>query len=189
MIGMEGLKRMLRPLHNRIALALGRGILKLVNNVGGTQRIQMTAMAGETLNDIERFQEYGFETYPKAEAEVFAAFIAGNREKGVALCVHDRRYRPKDGAEGDVIVYTFRDKTVTHRIHFVADTGEILVLGSALKLGGASTDTFRKLIDERFKVLFDAHVHSGVVAGVVSSGPPTVPLNLTINATATTKGA
>jgi hypothetical protein len=187
MIGMAGLKRLLRPLQNKIALALGRGILKLVDNAGNTQRIQMTAMAGETLNAMERLQEYGFETYPKTEAEVFAAFIAGNREKGVALCVHDRRYRPTDLAEGDVVLYTFRDNTITHRIHFVAATGEVLMLGTSLKLGALSTDVFRKLIDERFKVLYDAHVHPDPVAG--NTGPPAVALDLAANATITTKGA
>jgi hypothetical protein len=187
MISMAGLKRILRPLQNKIALALGRGILKLVNNAENTQRIQMTAMAGETLNSMERFQEYGFESYPLVDAEVFAAFIAGNREKGVVLCIHDRRYRPKDLNIGDSAAYTYRDKTITHRIHFVATTGEIFMLGTSLKLGALSTDVFRRLIDERFKVLYDAHTHPDPVAG--NTGPPNIGLDLAANATITTKGA
>ena len=109
-------KRLIQPLKNKIFLSLGRAVLKLVDNSQKTQNIQVLALADETISDIERFQEYGFETYPLTEAEVFIAFLNGNRDHGIALCTHDRRYRPTDLSEGEVCFYTDEDTTIPFRI-------------------------------------------------------------------------
>ncbi len=116
-LALPDFRRLIRPITNKIFLLLGRAVLELIEKSDeGTQRIQATALANETISNIERFQEYGFETYPVAGAEVFINFLNGNRDHGIALCVHDSRYRPTYLEEGDVCLYTFRDKTVTHRI-------------------------------------------------------------------------
>ena len=113
---LDDFKRLVRPIKNKIFLLLGRAVLKLVTNANATQKIQVVALADETISDIERFQEYGFETYPFAEAEVFIGFLNGNRDHGIALCVHDGRYRPTDLTEGEVVVYTDEDATTPFRI-------------------------------------------------------------------------
>ena len=124
-MNLNDFKRLIRPLQNKIFLLLGRAILKAIDNSEGTQKIQVIALSGETITGMERFQEYGFETYPFTEAEVAAIFLNGNRSHGIALCVHDRRYRPKDLVEGEVAVYTDEDVTTPfrmqmkrNRIHF-----------------------------------------------------------------------
>ena len=132
-MNLADLKRLMAPLGRKVFLLLGRAILNAVNNSENTQKIQITALDGETISDMERFQEYGFETYPVSNSEVFAVFLNGNRDHGVALCVHDRRYRPKDLSEGDVALYTYRDKTVAHRIHLKSD-GEIEIFGTDLNV-------------------------------------------------------
>ena len=106
MESMKVLERILRPLRQRINLIIGRAILAAVANSGKTQRLQLDLMAGEVSTGVERFEEYGFESYPEAGAEAVAVFLAGNREHGIVLCVHDRRYRPTDLAEGDTQIYT-----------------------------------------------------------------------------------
>lgn len=112
-------KRLIEPIKRKIFLSLGRAILKAINNSEGTQKIQVIALSGETITDIERFQEYGFETYPFIDAEAFAAFLNGNRDHGIVLCVHDRRYRPTDLVEGEICNYTDEDQeSGGHRIHF-----------------------------------------------------------------------
>ena len=47
----------------------------------------------------------------------------------------------------------------------------------------------RRFIDERFRELFNAHVHSGVQTGGGNSGPPTTTLELANHATDTARGA
>ena len=115
-MNLNDFKRLIRPLQNKIFLLLGRAILKAIDNSEGTQKIQVIALSGETITGMERFQEYGFETYPFTEAEVAAFFLNGNRSHGIALCVHDRRYRPKDLSEGEVALYTYEDATTPFRI-------------------------------------------------------------------------
>ncbi len=103
-------RRLIRPITNKIFLLLGRAVLELIEkNDKGTQKIQVTALANETISDIERFQEYGLETYPKTGAEVFVAFLNGNRDHGIALCVHDSRHRPINLAKGEVCLYSDED--------------------------------------------------------------------------------
>jgi len=112
-MNLDDFKRLVRPIKNRIFLMLGRAILKAIENSGDRQRYQVIALADETISDIERFQEYGFETYPWEEAEVFIGFLNGNRDHGIALCVHDGRYRPEDLSQGDVRVYDYRGNKIT----------------------------------------------------------------------------
>ncbi len=120
MIGLPDFKRLIKPITNKIFLLLGRAILELVTNADGTnliaQKVQVTALADETISDMERFQEYGFETYPRTGAEVFIGFLNGNRDHGIALCVHDTRYRPLDLSEGEVCIYSDEDKADPMRI-------------------------------------------------------------------------
>lgn len=111
-------KRLIAPIQKKIFLLLGRAILTAVNNEEGTQKIQITVMNNETITDVERFQEYGLETYPLIDAEAFSIFLNGNRDHGIVLCVHDRRYRPKDLVKGEVALYTDEDQLDgKHRAH------------------------------------------------------------------------
>ncbi len=128
----KDLQRFLLPIRRRIQLMIGRCVLKAINNSENTQKIQVVALNGENITDMERYQEYGFEAYPFAEAEALSTFINGNRDLGICICVHDKRYRPKDLSEGDVAVYTYQDKTSSdHRIQLKANK-EIDILGDTI---------------------------------------------------------
>jgi len=118
-MNLNDFKRLIQPLRNKIFLLLGRAVLEAVKNTELTQKIQITALNEEVISDMERFQEYGFETYPLEGSEVVAVFLNGNRDHGIAICVHNRDYRPKDLVEGEVAVYTDEDgETDGHRAHF-----------------------------------------------------------------------
>jgi len=106
--------KFLISIKSKIYLIIGRAILTAVKNSEKTQKIQVTLLKDETVTDIERFQEYGFEAYPlTGSAESVIAFINGNRDQGIALCVHDREYRPDDLSEGDVRHYDYRGNKIT----------------------------------------------------------------------------
>ena len=128
MESMKVLERILRPLRQRISLIVGRAILAAVANSGKTQRLQLDLMAGEVSTGVERFEEYGFESYPEAGAEAAAVFLAGNREHGIVLCVHDRRYRPTDLEEGDAQIYTKWGKSGGgHRVWLRRIDGKVVI--------------------------------------------------------------
>jgi len=115
-MNLQDLKRLIRPITNKIFLLLGRAVLKAIDNSEDTQKIQVIALKDETISEIERFQEYGFEGYPFVDAEAFIGFLNGNRDHGIALVVHDGRYRPTDLTEGEVAIYTDEDVTAPFRI-------------------------------------------------------------------------
>lgn len=97
---------LVNSIRKKIFLLIGRAILTAVNNSGKTMTVQVTGLKDETITGIERFQEYGFESYPKVgSAECVIGFINGNREHGIVLCIHDREYRPTDLVEGEARMY------------------------------------------------------------------------------------
>lgn len=146
--------RLLAPLYNKLFLMLGRAVLKAVNNSDLTQKVQVVALKDETLTDVEHFQNYGFEHFPEAGAEVYLCFLNGNRDQGQALLVHDRRYRPSDLSEGDVCVYSKTDATTGHRIHLKASTAAIESKAAKYKFENqAGTIELIDLIDQLLTLL------------------------------------
>jgi len=185
MITLDDFNRLIARIRTKLALMVGRAVLAAVDNSGKTQKVQVVALYDETITGVERFQEYGLETRPKKDAEVLLVFIGGNREQGVAACVHDRRYRPKDLAEGEVALYTSEDGAgKEHRVHLKSGKGidivgadvQIKVTGNAL-IGAASghkaacLETLVTAINNIITAL-NSHKHSAVQAGGGVSGPP-----------------
>ena len=140
---------MIEPVRRKVLLLLGRAIVTLVDNTKGTQRVQITCLSDETLSDMERFEEYGFTTYPKVTSptnapEAAAVFFNGNREQGIVICVNDRRYRPKTLAEGEVMVYSLAGNQIIMKADgsvtitcitgkAVNVTGDVIADGKSLK--------------------------------------------------------
>ena len=167
-------KRLIRPLARKIFLLLGRAILEAVDNSEGTQKIQITALEGEIISDMERFQEYGFETYPFTDSEVISVFFNGNRDHGIALCVHDRRYRPKYLSEGEIVFYTDEDLTPgDFHIHFKRN-----------RIFDIKGDKEIKSLDTSEAVTVPTSVHVNV-----TSHKRTAPLSIYVNTTSHTRTA
>lgn len=93
-------------LTRRIRLAIGRGVLNVVDDALRLQGLQITALADETWDRVERFQEYGFTSNPLPGAEAIIASVGGRRNHAVAVAVDDRRYRKRNLLAGEVALYT-----------------------------------------------------------------------------------
>lgn len=111
------MRMLIENLKRKIFLLLGRGIVKALTTNQGTQLIQVVALDGETITDVERMEEYGFTAVPDVDSEAAIGFVNGNRDQGLILCIADRRYRPTNLASGEVMVY---DKNGS-KIHLKAD--------------------------------------------------------------------
>lgn len=192
MILIEEFNRLIRSVKNKIFLLLARGIISAVDNTEGTQKLSLGLLQSESASGIERLEDYGITSYPKigpdAKPEVLAVFLNGNRNNGLVIKAHDRYYRPVDGVEGEVILYTWEDKTgLDNRIHFktgkihehkcasqliTATTSEVhttplfQVVSALVQLG--VTASVKKLINEDFITLYNAHKHG---AGAVPNVP------------------
>lgn len=97
--------RALRPVRTRLTLLVGRAVLRAVADGPRMQVVQLTALDGETLDGVERWQDYGFTSHPRPGAEAVVLSLCGNRDHAVAIRVDDRRYRLTGLAEGEVALY------------------------------------------------------------------------------------
>lgn len=154
----------------------GRAILTAINNEGATghhasggrsnpQRVQVTGLQSETLTDVERFQEFGLETYPVGGATAEAVLLSpdGARDNAFVVVIQDKEYRPIDLSEGDVCLYGIKDVDAQlHRLLMksngtieVKTTEDFTVLvpsGKKLSLGNG-TDEILDILDQLFTKL------------------------------------
>jgi len=102
MISIRDLERTFNKLRVKIMLLMSRGILDSIDNEPKTQNMKITCLKNETLNKVERLQEFGFESYPPADGdtEVLTLFINGTRDIGIVIKAHNRELRPTDLEEG-----------------------------------------------------------------------------------------
>ncbi|EYC51698.1 hypothetical protein AZ34_11830 [Hylemonella gracilis str. Niagara R] len=94
----------LEPLRSRVQLMVGRAILKVVDDAGAIQRVQMSALAGELI-EAERVQQYGFSSVPLQGAEAVFLAVGGDRGHAVVVAADDRRHRPRELKAGEVCLY------------------------------------------------------------------------------------
>lgn len=96
------------PLTKRVANMVARGVVKVVDDQKKMQIVQVDLLGGETRDDVERPQAYGFTSVPDEGAEVVILCPGGRRDQALAIAVEDRRYRIGNLNRGEVAVY---DKT------------------------------------------------------------------------------
>lgn len=169
--------QLLEPLSRRISLLVARGVIRLTKDGGaGNQRLQADLLAGETRDDLERVQEYGFTSRPKSGSEAVVIFPGGNREFGLVIAVDDRRYRLKSLQEGEVALYTDEGD----RVHLkrgglieIQAASKVVVNSPSVELGSG---TLEKAINgEAFQTFFNSHTHTSASSGAPTS-PPISPM-------------
>lgn len=112
------MRRATDRLWRALRLAIGRGIVTLVDDAAKLQAVQLEGLPDEVLDGVERFQQYGFTSHPHPGAEALLVALGGQRQHSVVVAVDDRRHRVTELAEGEVAVHTSQDAgTVKHRVH------------------------------------------------------------------------
>lgn len=150
------LQRAMKPLRDRVLLLAGRAILTAVNDSENMQFVQLKALAGESLDKIRRFQEFGFTSNPPSGTEAIMISLGGNRENAVIIATDHRQYRFKPLQSGESAIYTddgtyivlkkageVEIKTATHVNIDVPDatfTGNLLVKGNAVIEGDETVE-------------------------------------------------
>lgn len=102
---------------DRVRGMISRAVVGLVNDALKLQALQVTLQAGQTPDDVEHFQHYGFTSVPHANAEGIALAIGGSTGHTVVINVDDRRYRIKNLPSGEVVLYD----DLGHRVHLTRD--------------------------------------------------------------------
>lgn len=101
----DPLDRKLGPLARRVASMVARAVVKVVDEAKKMQLVQVVLSEGETRDEVERPQNYGFSSVPLDGAEAVVVFVGGRRDHGLAIAVDDRRYRIRNLESGEVAVY------------------------------------------------------------------------------------
>ena len=153
------------PLKRRVQIMVGRAILETINDTTKAQTVKMSIMQDEVLEDVERFQEYGFTSVPFKDCEAISVSVGGRRSHTVVIATEDRARRPKGLAEGDTALYN------GNGVRCLLDQVNDEVL-----LGNAPTEfiALANLVDARFSAVaakFDPHTH----LTTATVGPTAVP--------------
>lgn len=123
---MKQFRELLRPLQVRLANAIARAVVQLVDDGMKLQLLQLGVLAGEEVDDAEHFQGYGFSSVPLPGAEAVVLFPGGDRAHPLVIAVDDRRHRPTGGAPGEVVLYC----KYGQRIRFLEDGTAEIVAGN-----------------------------------------------------------
>lgn len=91
---LAALRKLIRPLHHRIMLSIGRAVVRAVSDGPGIQELQVSLLTDEMRGRVQYFQPFGLSAVPLPGAEAAVVFPGGDRGHGIAVAVDDRRYRP-----------------------------------------------------------------------------------------------
>lgn len=149
-----------RMLHGLVA----RGVVILANVACKMQELQLALLDGETSDQVEHFEPYGFTSRPHPGAEAVALHVGGDRAHCVAVVVADRRFRLQGLQAGEVALFTDEGDSLVFKrggeIHITSGTvrtsGTVIAEGDVIA-GGVS---------------LMHHTHGGVQPGGGSTGQP-----------------
>lgn len=174
----RGVRAMLRPLANRLAMLAARAVVRLVSDTSGRQRLQLEILKGELRDGVERAQDYGFTSHPHTGADAILIALGGAREQAVVLAVDDRRYRLQL-QPGEVALYDDLGncvKLLRTKVHVVGvdevhaqaptvrlEATDVIIAGDVAITGTVTCNG--KRID-------DTHTHGGVQTGSGNTAPP-----------------
>ncbi|MCW3479744.1 phage baseplate assembly protein V [Neisseriaceae bacterium JH1-16] len=103
---------MIREIDKRISRAMAgvrqafRGVLSRVNSSSQVQLVQADGLAGETLQDAELFQHYGFTSNPLPGSMAVILPMGGKTSHGIVIATEHGSYRLQALKPGEVALYT-----------------------------------------------------------------------------------
>lgn len=122
---LRAVRKLLSPLSRRLTLMASRAVISLIQDGARLQGLQLRMLADETMDAVERFQEYGYTSHPHPGAEAISLSLGGRRAHTVVIAVDDRRYRLKALARGEVALYTDEGDT------FILKRGNVIEANTA----------------------------------------------------------
>lgn len=120
---------LIRQIARSMRLLIARGLVRLVNDAGGLQVVQVELFAGET-RELMRAQNYGATGVPPENSEVIAVAVGGKRSHLMVVAIDDPASRPRNLAVGEYCIYTkFGD-----RIHLRDDRVIAVTAGTRIEV-------------------------------------------------------
>ncbi|MBW9102957.1 phage baseplate assembly protein [Paraburkholderia phenoliruptrix] len=152
--------------------ALARGLVKVVNDSGGIQLMQVKFNSLQTIDNLPRCAEYGLTSNPPEDSDALVAFAGGDRSNGVVIATGNAKYRMKGLATGEIAIHDNIGQSVylTANGIVINGGGNPLTITNTPKIR-AETPLFectgdivdncdttgRSMADDR--IIFDGHQH------------------------------
>lgn len=99
-------------MRRQISMMVGHAVLSLFKDDAGFPLLQVELLDGEVTEGVQRMQDYGFVSRPKAGAEGVYLSMMGVRGEGVVLALGDRKVRLRGLVEGEVAIHDDQDQVV-----------------------------------------------------------------------------
>ena len=95
--------RLLNPIKSRIRLMIARAVISACKG----SSVDIDLLAGESREDVDFYQQYGFTSKPKGNVKAIALFVGGSRDNGaVVACRGEDSDMDVDLEEGEVAVHS-----------------------------------------------------------------------------------
>jgi phage baseplate assembly protein V len=155
-------------LYRRLLMVFGRALVKVVNDAGGLQQLQIQLGKDELRDNTPRFAEYGFTSSPLSGARAIAIFMGGDRSNGAVIATDDPRHRPTGIAAGEVVIYDDQGQKIhiTRAGIVISGANKQITIENCPKVQVNGGDVVADTISLK------THVHSGVQAGPSNTGAP-----------------
>lgn len=82
-----------------------RGKIARVKSGGGVQKIQVEGLEGETVQDLEHAENFGFTSHPPAGSDCVVVPLGGKTSHGIIVATTNGAYRITGLGEGETAVY------------------------------------------------------------------------------------
>lgn len=102
----DTIRKVVQPIQRRVMNLVARAVIQGIQDGGKIQKLQLTVMADETIDGIDRIQEFGFTSMPPIGAQAVLLSLGGNRDHCVVIATEHGPTRPKGLAAGESAVYS-----------------------------------------------------------------------------------
>lgn len=89
----EELNRWARPFKTRLMNMIRRAVVVSAEDTGSIQLLKLNLGNGDLQAGIERIQNFGFTSKPKANAQAVVLFVNGTRDNPLVIACDDGNYR------------------------------------------------------------------------------------------------
>ena len=89
-----------------------RGKLNLVKSADNIQKVQVSGLADETLQDVELMQQFGLTSMPPAGTQVVVLPMGGETTHSIVIATENGSFRVKNLKSGETAVYDESGSTI-----------------------------------------------------------------------------
>lgn len=169
----DDVRRIVEPLHRRVMLMFSRATIERTDDSGSSQRLQVTALTDEVIDNLERCGIYGISSNPVPGAAAVVMFTGGDRSNGVVVSTDDYRYRIHGLKSGEVVIYNNTGTKILLR-----SDGNIEISGGNVNVTDSDVNVLSGNINVSngdviaSGISLKNHIHSGVDTGHGNTGSP-----------------